>query len=80
MNRLRPKATDEARDIVSRMAIAFKIAQTYSVENEAVERAIDTLVLMIKPLLRGGERLEVDLHGDYFYVNNGILRSHAFFR
>lgn len=74
MNRLRPKATDEARDIVSRMAIAFKIAQTYSVGNEAVERAIDTLVLMIKPLLRGGERLEVDLHGDYFYVNNARVR------
>ena len=74
MNRLRPKATDEAREIVSRMAISFKIAQTYSVDNETVERAIDALVLIIKPLLRGGERLEIDLHGDYFYVNNARVR------
>ncbi len=74
MNRLRSKAIDEARDIVSRLAISFKIAQTYSVGNETVERAIDAFVLMLKPLLRGGERLDIDLHGDYFYINNARVR------
>jgi|WetSurMetagenome_2_1015567.scaffolds.fasta_scaffold00699_2 HD-GYP domain-containing protein (c-di-GMP phosphodiesterase class II) len=77
MNKPRRQAIGEAKDIINRLAIAIKIAQTYSMDNEVVVKAIDSLVALLKPLLQAGDRLEIELLGEYFYLNEARVRFNA---
>jgi HD-GYP domain-containing protein (c-di-GMP phosphodiesterase class II) len=77
MNRLRQQTIDEAKDIINRLAICFKISQTYSIENEALLKAVDAFVMLLRPLLLAGKNVEIELLGDYFYMNEARVRYPA---
>jgi HD-GYP domain-containing protein (c-di-GMP phosphodiesterase class II) len=77
MNKPRRQSIAEAKDIINRLAIAIKIAQTYSIDNEAVTKSIDLLVALMNPLMQDGSRLEMELLGEYFYFNEARVRYSA---
>jgi HD-GYP domain-containing protein (c-di-GMP phosphodiesterase class II) len=74
MNRSGMETLVEAKDIINRLAIAIKIAQTYSMDNQAVAKAADSFLELLNPLLKTENRIEIELLGDYFYVNEARVR------
>jgi HD-GYP domain-containing protein (c-di-GMP phosphodiesterase class II) len=77
MNKPRRQAIPEAKDLINRLAICLKISQTYSVENEALLKAVDLFVTLLKPLLQSGRGIGIELLGDYFYLNEARVRYPA---
>jgi HD-GYP domain-containing protein (c-di-GMP phosphodiesterase class II) len=77
MHRPRQQSIAEAKDLVNRLAICLRISQTYSVENEALVKAVEFFIALLKPLLDGGKRIDIDLLGEYFYLNDARIRYPA---
>jgi HD-GYP domain-containing protein (c-di-GMP phosphodiesterase class II) len=74
MTEPRRQSMEEAKDIINRLAIAVKIAQTYSLDNEAVLKAVDSFVALVKPRLSDNKQLDIGLLGEYFFVNAARVR------
>ncbi len=74
MHNPRPQAIREAKDIVNRLAIILKIAQTYSADNQAVVKAVDAFVEMVSPVLRNEKSMVIELLGEYFHFNESRIR------
>lgn len=74
MNRPRVQAIPNTKDIVCRLAIIIRIGQTYSLDNEAVIRAVDTYVESVNPVLLSEKTLTIELLGEYFYINEARVR------
>lgn len=74
MNKPRPQAIRDAKDIINRLAIILRISQTYSIDNEAVINAADAFAGMINPILRSEKTINIELLGEHFYFNEARVR------
>jgi HD-GYP domain-containing protein (c-di-GMP phosphodiesterase class II) len=77
MNRQDRPVLYEAKDIINRLAIAVKTAQTYNMDNQAVVRAVEALLQLQAPLCQAEERIGIELLGECFYVNAARVRHTA---
>jgi HD-GYP domain-containing protein (c-di-GMP phosphodiesterase class II) len=77
MNRPRQQTINEAKDIINRLAICLRISQNYSIENEALHKAVDVFITLLRHFLLAGNKIEIDLLGDYFYMNDARVRYPA---
>lgn len=77
MNRPRHQAINEAKDIINRLAICLRISQNYSMDNEALLKAVDVFVTLLRHFLLAGKKIEIELLGDYFYLNEARVRYPA---
>src|SRR5512147_2502162 len=74
MNKPRPQAIRDAKDIINRLAIILRISQTYSIDNEAVINTVDAFAGTINPILRSEKTINIELLGEYFYFNEARVR------
>jgi HD-GYP domain-containing protein (c-di-GMP phosphodiesterase class II) len=74
MNKPDIAAVKNAKDLVNRLAILFRIGHTYSIDNEAVIKAIDVFVEAVNLVLLAEKTLTIELLGEYFYVNQARVK------
>jgi HD-GYP domain-containing protein (c-di-GMP phosphodiesterase class II) len=77
MAKARQYAIEEAKDIVSRLAIILKTSQTYSPDNETVVKVIGGFMTVVRPFLLSGDGVKIEVMGDYFYFNEARIRYSA---
>jgi HD-GYP domain-containing protein (c-di-GMP phosphodiesterase class II) len=74
MNNTGSAIIKNAKEILTRLAIILKISRTYSADNEAVTRAVDTFIATVGAVLSTEKMLVIELLGDFFYLNGGRVR------
>ncbi|HMK61372.1 MAG TPA: HD-GYP domain-containing protein [Dissulfurispiraceae bacterium] len=74
MNKPRPQAIKEAKDIINRLAIMFKISQHFDVNNEAVVRSVDAFIEAVRPVINSENIVKIELLGEYFHFNDARVR------
>ncbi|HTZ17754.1 MAG TPA: HD-GYP domain-containing protein [Dissulfurispiraceae bacterium] len=74
MNKQGAPVLKNSREIANDLAIIFRISHTYRVDNDAVVRAGDAFIEVIKPVLLQEKTLIIELLGEYFYLNGARVR------
>ena len=74
MNRSRVQTIRNAKDIVNRLAIINRICNTYSADNEAAVRVIDSFIETVNTVLVSEKAITIELLGEYFHINDARVR------
>ncbi len=74
MTNPRPQAIREAKDIVNRIAIIFRISHTFGADNESAVNAVDAFLELVAPVLQYDKSITIELLGEYFHLNGARIR------
>lgn len=66
--------TIKGKDIINQFSIILRNAQIHDPDNTAVLNAIERFLSLISPLLETEGKTDVDLIGEYFYLNGALIR------
>ena len=69
-----PEQDRPFRDLVSQLAVVIRTSQLHNPANEAVVTAIEKLIPLINGLLEDESSIQVELVGEYFYVNENRVK------